>query len=187
MEVKAKLVHFDDEGSHRASRSPALGLKAHGSDCGRGGKQPRSHAFQAGRSHRGDPQSHKSHTREDDNLGRTNLIWTDRRQAVCLFRWGSDETTPDVPTQNSGNCFARRGKPGDREMNRSPFCRPTPRREQKIQIILSHGNHSLRNAVIGSTAEARLAGTRQARAATPSSKKEAPKRMRGFVEAFSTH
>jgi hypothetical protein len=52
---------------------------------------------------------------------------------------------------------------------------------------LSHGNHSLRNAVIGSTADARLAGTRHARAATPSSKREAANRMRGFVEAFSTH
>jgi hypothetical protein len=62
-----------------------------------------------------------------------------------------------------------------------------PRREQKIEIILSHGNHSLRNAVIGSTADARLAGTRHARAATPSSKREAANRMRGFVEAFSTH
>ena len=47
--------------------------------------------------------------------------------------------------------------------------------------------HSLRNAVIGSTADARLAGTRHARAATPSSKREAASRMRGFVEAFSTH
>jgi hypothetical protein len=53
--------------------------------------------------------------------------------------------------------------------------------------ILTHANHSLRNAVIGSTADARLAGTRHARAATPSSKREAAKRMRGFVEAFSTH
>jgi len=52
---------------------------------------------------------------------------------------------------------------------------------------LTHATHSLRNAVIGSTADARLAGTRHARAATPSSKREAANRMRGFVDAFSTH
>ena len=72
---------------HRASRSPAVGLEAYGSDCGRGGEQPRPHALQAGGSHRGDPQGRKSNTREYDNLValRNLSSWTDRRQAVCLF------------------------------------------------------------------------------------------------------
>ena len=72
---------------HRASRSPTVGLEAHGSDRGRGGKQPRSHALQAGCSHRGDPQSRKSSSKEQDSLVRVaNLSFsTDRREAVCLF------------------------------------------------------------------------------------------------------
>ena len=87
VEVEAELVHLDDARPHRASRSPAVGLEAHGSDCGGGGKQPCSHAIQARCSHRGDPQSRKSNTREDDNLValRDLSSWTDRRQAVCLF------------------------------------------------------------------------------------------------------
>jgi hypothetical protein len=48
-------------------------------------------------------------------------------------------------------------------------------------------NHSLRSAVIGSTAEARLAGNRQANAATPSSRNDAARRMSGLPEVFSTH
>ena len=36
VEVEAKLVHFDDEGPYRAPRSAAMGVKAYGSDCGRG-------------------------------------------------------------------------------------------------------------------------------------------------------
>ena len=45
VEVEAELVHFDHARPHRASRSPAVGLEAYGSDCGRSGKQPRSHAL----------------------------------------------------------------------------------------------------------------------------------------------
>jgi hypothetical protein len=48
-------------------------------------------------------------------------------------------------------------------------------------------SHSLRSAIIGSTAEARLAGNRQANAATPSSRNDAARSMRGLLEAFSTH
>ena len=96
--------------------------------------------------------------------------------------------------------FAGREKPDDRKMNsrrgsttktRSvlegrPFVRGTSPEAENLDT-LTRATHSLRNAVIGSTADARLAGTRHARAATPSSKREAANRMRGFVEAFSTH
>jgi pimeloyl-ACP methyl ester carboxylesterase len=71
--VKPSWYIPGDEGPHRASRSPALGFEAHGSNCDGGGKQPRSNALQAGRSHRGDSQSRKSHTRERDNLSAQNL------------------------------------------------------------------------------------------------------------------
>jgi site-specific DNA recombinase len=55
VEVKAELIHFDYAGPYRASRSPAVGLQAHGSDCDGGGKQPRSKAGQAPHNHRGNP------------------------------------------------------------------------------------------------------------------------------------
>ncbi len=64
VEVEAELVHIGHARPYRASRSPTLGLEAHGSDCGRGGKQPRSNALEAGRCHRRDPQGGKSNSRE---------------------------------------------------------------------------------------------------------------------------
>ena len=45
VEVEAKLVHFVPARPYRSSRSPTVGLETHGSDCDRGGKQPRSHAL----------------------------------------------------------------------------------------------------------------------------------------------
>jgi hypothetical protein len=52
---------------------------------------------------------------------------------------------------------------------------------------LHPGNHSLRSAIIGSTAEARLAGKRHAMEPTPSSSREAASRIRGLAETFSIH
>ena len=52
VEVEAELVCAGHARPHRASRSPALGFEAHGSDCHRGGKQPCADALPARRRHR---------------------------------------------------------------------------------------------------------------------------------------
>ena len=61
--------------------------KRMGATVDRGGKQPRSHALQAGCSHRGDPQGRKSNSGKYDSLVRPRGFSssTDRRQTVCHF------------------------------------------------------------------------------------------------------
>src|SRR5271156_13289 len=52
---------------------------------------------------------------------------------------------------------------------------------------LQPGDHSPRSAIIGLTAEARLAGKRHAKEPTPSSSREAASRIRGLAEPFQIH
>lgn len=53
-----------------------MGLEAHGSDCDRGGKQPRADALQTGCCHRCDPESCRSRFGEERKLGVLRLgVW----------------------------------------------------------------------------------------------------------------
>lgn len=69
MEVEAKLVHSVPARPYRSSRSPTVGLEAHGSHCDGGRKQPRPHALEARRCHRRDSKSCRSRNGEEGKLG----------------------------------------------------------------------------------------------------------------------
>jgi hypothetical protein len=74
----------------------------------------------------------------------------------------------------------------DRSMSALPQVSVTRLRYSHAEISVQN-NHSHRSAYIGSTAAARVAGNRQANAATASSRKEGAKRMRGLIKVLSTH